>query len=303
MINRLSDLEQYLNEKGVHTKCVVAAAHDENVFEAVLKARETGIVDVVLVGKESYIRDVFQQKGYDPHHVEIIDEPDDVNAAKIAVRMIYEKKAHILMNGQESYFGASIINRPINDPEYGIRRGKIMSHMALFELENYHKLIAVTDVAINIAPDLKAKTAIVANAVFFMRRLGIEIPKVAVLSAVEVVNEAMRATIDAALLSKMAQRGQLKNCVIDGPLAFDNAISKKSAEHKGIVSEVSGDVDILLAPDIETAGTLYQSFVYFANAHVASLTLGASAPIVLTTKLDSLETRYNSILLSASTYI
>ncbi len=303
MIKKLSDLEQYLNEKGVKTKLVVAAAHDENIFEAVVRARETGIVEVILVGNENFIRESFEKNGLDPHAITIINEGDDINAAKIAVKMIYEKKAHILMNGQESYFGASILARPVNDPDYGIKRGKIMSHMALFELPNYHKLVAVTDVAINIAPDLKAKAAIVMNAVFFMRRLGIEIPKVAVLSAVEVVNEAMPATIDAALLSKMAQRGQIKNCIIDGPLAFDNAISKKSAEHKGIVSDVSGDVDILLAPDIETAGTLYQSFVFFANARVASLTLGASAPIVLTTKLDTLETRFNSILLSASTYL
>jgi phosphate butyryltransferase len=303
MIKKLSDLEQYLNEKGVKTKLVVAAAHDENIFEAVVRARATGIVEVILVGNEHFIRESFEKNGFDPYAITIINEGDDVNAAKIAVKMIHDKKAHILMNGQESYFGASILARPVNDPDYGIKRGKIMSHMALFELPNYHKLVAVTDVAINIAPDLKAKAAIVMNAVFFMRRLGIEIPKVAVLSAVEVVNEAMPATIDAALLSKMAQRGQIKNCIIDGPLAFDNAISKKSAEHKGIVSDVSGDVDILLAPDIETAGTLYQSFVFFASARVASLTLGASAPIVLTTKLDTLETRFNSILLSASTYL
>jgi len=177
-----------------------------------------------------------------------------------------------------------------------------MSHVAVFELEHYHKLVAVTDVAVNISPDLKAKAAIISNAVFLMRRFGIETPKVAVLAAIEVVNDKMPATMDAAMLSKMAQRGQIKNCIIDGPLAFDNAISEKSALHKGIKSEVSGDVDIL-APDIETAGTLYQSFMFFANAHVASITVGASAPVVLTTKLDTLETRFNSILLSASTYL
>ena len=303
MIKRLSDLEQYLRERNVKTRLVVVAAQDENVIEAVLKAKKTGIVDVTLVGNQQIIEDVFAQHNYELTGIEIIHEENDARAGVTAVKLIKEKKAHILMNGQESYFGASLISRPILDKENGIVKGKTISHVAVFELENYHKLVAVTDVAVNIAPDLKAKAAIISNAVFLMRRFGIETPKVAVLAAIEVVNDKMPATMDAAMLSKMAQRGQIKNCIIDGPLAFDNAISEKSALHKGIKSEVSGDVDILLAPDIETAGTLYQSFMFFANAHVASITVGASAPVVLTTKLDTLETRFNSILLSASTYL
>ena len=303
MIKRLSDLEQYLRERNVKTRLVVVAAQDENVIEAVVKAKKTGIVDVTLVGNQKIIEDVFTQHNYDLSGMDIINEENNSLAGITAVRLIKEKKAHILMNGQESYFGASLISKPILDKQNGIVKGKTMSHVAVFELENYHKLVAITDVAVNIAPDLKAKAAIISNAVFLMRRFGIETPKVAVLAAIEVVNDKMPATMDAAMLSKMAQRGQIKNCIIDGPLAFDNAISEKSALQKGIISEVSGDVDILLAPDIETAGTLYQSFMFFANAHVASITVGASAPVVLTTKLDTLETRFNSILLSASTYL
>ncbi|HQO02106.1 MAG TPA: bifunctional enoyl-CoA hydratase/phosphate acetyltransferase [Spirochaetota bacterium] len=303
MIKRLSDLEQYLRERNVKTRLVVVAAQDENVIEAVVKAKKTGIVDVTLVGNQKIIEDVFTQHNYDLSGMDIINEENNSLAGVTAVRLIKEKKAHILMNGQESYFGASLISKPILDKQNGIVKGKTMSHVAVFELENYHKLVAITDVAVNIAPDLKAKAAIISNAVFLMRRFGIETPKVAVLAAIEVVNDKMPATMDAAMLSKMAQRGQIKNCIIDGPLAFDNAISEKSALQKGIISEVSGDVDILLAPDIETAGTLYQSFMFFANAHVASITVGASAPVVLTTKLDTLETRFNSILLSASTYL
>lgn len=303
MIKRLSDLEQYLRERKVKTRLVVVAAQDENVIEAVVKAKKTGIVDVTLVGNQKIIEDVFTQHNYDLSGMDIINEENNSLAGVTAVRLIKEKKAHILMNGQESYFGASLISKPILDKQNGIVKGKTMSHVAVFELENYHKLVAITDVAVNIAPDLKAKAAIISNAVFLMRRFGIETPKVAVLAAIEVVNDKMPATMDAAMLSKMAQRGQIKNCIIDGPLAFDNAISEKSALQKGIISEVSGDVDILLAPDIETAGTLYQSFMFFANAHVASITVGASAPVVLTTKLDTLETRFNSILLSASTYL
>lgn len=303
MIKRLSDLEQYLRERNVKTRLVVVAAQDANVIEAVVKAKKTGIVDVTLVGNKRTIEDVFARHNYELSGMEIIHEENDTLAGVTAVKLIKEKKAHILMNGQESYFGASLISKPILDKKDGIVKGKTMSHVAVFELEHYHKLVAVTDVAVNISPDLKAKAAIISNAVFLMRRFGIETPKVAVLAAIEVVNDKMPATMDAAMLSKMAQRGQIKNCIIDGPLAFDNAISEKSALHKGIKSEVSGDVDILLAPDIETAGTLYQSFMFFANAHVASITVGASAPVVLTTKLDTLETRFNSILLSASTYL
>ena len=303
MIKKLSDLEHYLLSKKIHATLVVVAARDTNVLEAVLKAKKTGIVDIILVGNRSEIEGLFSEHGYDLCEIEIIDEPDDVAAGYRAVELIRDGKAHILMNGQESYFGISIISKPILDRNYGIQKGKTMSHVALFELENYHKLIAVTDVAINILPDLRTKTAIVDNAVFLMRRFGIDTPKVAVLAAVEVVNELMPATMHAAMLSKMAQRGQIKNCVIDGPLAFDNAISKKNAIHKGIVNEVSGDVDILLAPDIETAGMMYEAFVLFENAHAASITVGATSPVVLTTKLDTPETRFNSILLSVCTYL
>jgi phosphate butyryltransferase len=154
----------------------------------------------------------------------------------------------------------------------------------------------------HIQPSLKEKAGIISNAVFFMRVLGVDKPKVAVLAAIETVNEAMKATTDASMLAKMSQRGQLKNCIVEGPLAFDNAISREHALHKGIIDEVSGDPDILLAPDIETAGVLYQSLVFFGKAKVASISLGASCPIVLTAGIDSPETRLNSIMLAACLY-
>ncbi len=157
----------------------------------------------------------------------------------------------------------------------------------------------LTDGGLNIDPDLKMKIAILKNAVFFMRRLGIETPKVAVLGAYELINETMEATVHAALLSKMAQRGQLRNCIIDGPLSIDNAISRQSAEYKGIVNEVAGDADILLCPNIEMANVLYKSVVYFANANCAALIVGASAPIILTSRSDSESVKLNSIKLAA----
>ncbi len=302
MITKLSNLEEYLKSQGVKARLAVAGAEDSNVFEAVINAKKTGLIDITLIGDPEVIEKKQIESGYDLSGIEIIEEKNDFKAGEKAVALIRDQKAQIIMNGQETYHGASLITRPLLEKQDKVIKGKTLSHVAVFELEHYHKLVAVTDVALNISPDLNTKADIISNAVFLMRRFGIANPRVAVLAAVEVVNEKMPATIHAAILSKMAQRGQIKNCIIDGPLAFDNAISKKSAIQKGINSEVSGEVDILLAPDLETASTLYQSFMLFANAKVASITVGAIAPIVLTTKLDSPETRLNSILLSACTY-
>ncbi len=302
MITRLSNLSEHLQEQGTKARLVVGAALDKNVLEAVVNAKNTGFIDVTLIGDANAIEQALIKMGNNGSGIEIIDEKKDYAAGEKAINFIKEGKAQILMNGQESYRGASFITKPLFEKNSGFIKGKTISHVAVFEMENYHKLIAVTDVAINICPDLSSKADIISNAVFLMRRFGVETPKVAVLAAVEVINERMPATMHAAILSKMAQRGQIKNCIIDGPLAFDNAISMESAIYKGIKSEVSGNVDILLAPDLETASMLYQSLIMIAKAKVASITVGAVAPIVLTTKLDTAETRLNSILLSACTY-
>jgi len=302
MLTRISDLEERLSRREKKARLVAAAVEDENILKAVIEARDKDLVDVFLIGNEQKILKAAEKNSFDLRDIRIIDEPDDHQAGMNAVQLINDGDAEILMNGQESYHGATVVGRAVIDKKKGIRRGKIISHMALFELENYHKLIGVTDLVFNNTPDLKTKAAIAGNAVFLMRILGVEKPKIAVLGAVEVVNESMPATMHAAMLSKMAQRGQIKNCTIEGPLAFDNAISKESALHKGIINDVSGDPDILLAPDMETAGMLYQSFVFFAKAKVASIAIGASVPIVLTSKIDSPETRVNSILLAASLY-
>jgi phosphate butyryltransferase len=195
--------------------------------------------------------------------------------------------------------GTSDMLKSILNKEYGLRTGKLLSHFAYFEVENYHKLIGLTDVAMNIAPNLTEKIAILNNAVNVLNKLGIEKPKVAVLGAVEKVNTEMETTLDAALLSKMNQRDQILNCIVDGPLAFDNAVSLESARHKEIKSEVAGDTDLLLMPDIEVGNVLYKSLVFFANAKVASMIVGASVPIVLTSRSDSDQAKFDSILLAA----
>ena len=218
-------------------------------------------------------------------------------AVEMSVKMVSNKQADVLMKGK---VGTSNLLKSVLNKEWGLRTGNLLSHFALFEVDTYPKVIAVTDVAMNIAPNLKDKISIINNSVGCLIKLGYNMPKVAVLGAVEMVNENMEATLDAALLSKMNQRDQIRNCIIDGPLAFDNAVSLESAQYKGIRSEVAGDTDLLLMPNIEVGNVLYKSLVFFAKAKVASVILGARVPIVLTSRSDSEQAKYDSILLSAA---
>lgn len=296
MIWKLSELEE-VAKKSPKKTLVVAAAHDEHSLEAVCNAFHKGLVDAILVGNEEKIRKFAAQLNLDINGLTIIHEPGNEKAVEIAVKKIKSGEAQILMKGN---IGTALLLKGVLNKEWGLRKGDLLSHFALFEIKAYHKLIALTDAAMNIAPDLKSKVSIINNSVEFMNRLGFEKPKIAVLAAVEVVNDAMPATLDAALLSKMSQRGQIKNCIIDGPLAFDNAISRESAEHKGIISDVAGDADLLLVPDIEAGNVLYKSFVFFAAGKAASLILGASAPIILTSRSDSEESKLFSIAMAAS---
>jgi len=190
--------------------------------------------------------------------------------------------------------------RAILNKENGLREGALLSHIGFFELDTYPKVLGLTDAAQNIAPDLNEKVEILKNSINAFHRFGIENPKIGLLAAVEVVNPKMEATIHAALISMMNKRGQIKGATIDGPLAFDNIVSKEAAEHKGILSPVAGDADLIMAPEIETANALYKSFTYFAKGTVAAIILGAAAPIVLTSRADTDRSKLMSIALAAS---
>ncbi len=296
VLKYLSDLKQIVTG-GSRKKLVLAAAQDQQSLGAVIRAWRDDIIEPILVGDREEIQNICASNNYDISGVRIIHEPITEVSVEVAVKMVSSKQADVLMKGK---IGTSTLLKCILNKEWGLRTGHLLSHFALFEVETYHKLIAVTDVAMNISPNLKDKIAIVNNAVSCLNRLGYIMPKVAVLGAVEMVNENMEATLDAALLSKMNQRDQIKNCIIDGPLAFDNAVSFESAKHKGIRSEVAGDTDLLLMPDIEVGNVLYKSLVFFAKAKVASVILGAMTPIVLTSRSDSEQAKYDSILLSAA---
>ncbi len=285
-----------MDKSAAPKKLALAVAQDNFSLNALHKAYHAGFIQPILIGDREETFHIINEREYDFEGVEFIDEADPEKCVEIAVRKVSTGEADILMKGKVP---TPVLLKGVLNKEWGLRKGGLLSHLAFFEVPNYHKLIAVTDVAMNIAPSLRDKIAILENSVRYLNALGIEKPKVAVLGAIEMVNESMQATTDAALLSKMNQRDQIKNCLVDGPLAFDNAVSFESAHHKNIKSEVAGDTDLLLMPDIEVGNVLYKSLVFFANAKVASLILGASAPIVLTSRSDSEESKFNSILLAA----
>ncbi|MFA5480436.1 MAG: phosphate butyryltransferase, partial [Candidatus Muiribacteriota bacterium] len=262
----------------------VAVAQDAEVLLAVNDAAKNNIVEPLLVGDKEKIEEIAKKHNIDVSSWEIQDVKVDAEAALQAVKNVSSGKADMIMKGLVSTgtFLKAVLNK-----EFGLRTGSLLSHVAVIESENYHKLLAVTDAAMNIAPDLAAKMDIVKNSVKVMRALGVELPKVACIGAVETVNPDMPATIDAAILSKMNERKQITDCVVDGPLALDNAVSEEAAKHKGIVSPVAGQADILLLPDIEAGNVLYKALVFIAKVKLAAIIVGAKAPIVLTSRADS----------------
>lgn len=277
----------------------VAVAEDHEVIEAVAKAIKLQLAQFRLYGNQEKIMGMLQEHGLQTsEHVEVIAAMSSAEAAELSVKAVRNGEADVLMKGNIPT--ANILKAVLNK-EWGLRKGSVLSHVAAFEVLNYDRLIFVTDAAMNIAPDVTQKAAIIQNTVEVARAIGIDLPKVAPIAAVEVVNPAMQATIDAAMLTQMNRRGQIKDCIVDGPLALDNAVSQIAAEHKGIVSDVAGKADILLVPTIEAGNVLYKSLVYFADAKVGAMIAGAKAPIVLTSRADSAETKVYSLALAVAT--
>ncbi len=296
MLTKLSQLQNLIAKGNKPKKLVLAASEDAHSLNAVVSAAELKIIDPILVGDKEKTYGMAEILNLEVSKYEFIETKDPIESIKTSVKIVHDKKADVLMKGK---VGTSDMLHSVLNKEYGLRTGNLLSHFAYFEVETYHKLIAVTDVAMNIAPNLTDKIGILNNSVKILNNLGIEKPKVAVLGAVEKVNTEMDATLDAALLSKMNQRDQILNCIVDGPLAFDNAVSFESAKHKEIKSDVAGDTDLLLMPDIEVGNVLYKTLVFFAKAKVASMIVGASAPIVLTSRSDSEQAKFDSIVLAA----
>jgi phosphate butyryltransferase len=277
-------------------KIAVAAAQDEPVLEAIRDAINIGMVEAILVGDRDKILEIADKINLNVNDLEVIHEIDNNKAALKAVELVSSGKAHMIMKG---LLETSTILKAVLNKEVGLRTGKLMSHVAVFEIPGFDRLIFVTDAALNMYPDLKAKVDILNNAVSVAHALEIEKPKVAPICAVEVINPDMPATIDAAMLSKMSERGQIKGCIVDGPLAIDNALSLEAAQHKKINSPVAGKADILLLPNIEAANVMYKTLTYTTNSKSGGIIVGASAPVVLTSRADSPESKLNAIALAA----
>lgn len=285
--------EIYEKIKGSERRRViaVAAAEDEPVLQAVTKAKELGLCDAVLVGDEEKILSLLKELSLESTF-KIIEEKNPAKAAKIAANLVREGECDILMKG---LVDTKSLLRAVLDKETGLATGNLISHIAAFEVPGYDRMLFVTDAAMNTYPGLKEKVGILTNAVSFVKSLGVDTPKAAAICAVEVVNEAMQATVDAAMLSKMNDRGQIKGCIVDGPLALDNALSVEAAEHKGIKSPVAGHADILLMPNIESGNVLYKALTYTTESKSGGVLLGAKAPVVVTSRADSFESKVNSI--------
>jgi phosphate butyryltransferase len=296
----MKTLEEILElaKKNGPKKIAVVLAEDEEVLQAVEKARQEKIVQGVLIGTKEKIQSLAGKNKIDLKYFELIEERDGMQCSLLACDLINQKKADLMMKG---LVRTGDFMRAILDKSRGLGTGKLLSHVAVFEIPKYPKLLMLTDAAINIAPNLREKAQIMQNAIDVFHSLGIGKPLVACLAAVEKINyEKMPATVDAACLSKMGQRGQIKGAIVDGPFGFDNAVSGESAKIKGIKSVVAGNADILFCPDIETGNVIYKTLTEFASARCAAIVVGTKAPVVLTSRADSEETKLLSIALGVA---
>lgn len=293
MIKNFDDVLEVAKKRGPK-KVALACAEDLDALKAINEAKKVGIVEAILVGDKEKIIANAKQENIDIDQYEIIDESDMVEASRKAVELVSTGKAHMVMKG---LVDTSIILKAVLDKEIGLRTGNPLSHVALFQVPGFDKMHLVTDAAMTIAPDLEAKKALINNVVPVARALDIEMPKVAVICAKEKPNPKMPDTMDARELQEMNDRGEIKDCIVGGPLALDNAVSKKAAEIKGIDHPVAGNADILLTGDIEAGNVLYKSMIYFGKAKNAGVIVGAKAPIVLTSRADSDEAKLYSIAL------
>ncbi|WP_310360076.1 phosphate butyryltransferase [Neobacillus drentensis] len=293
-------LDSLINKaaQGSSSTVAVAAAEDLEVIEAVIAALDQNLAKFMLFGDEEKINSIIESKKHQNMSgdcLKIIHADSTAEAAELAVKAVFNKEASVLMKGN---IPTNIFLKAVLNKNFGLRTGNVLSHIAVFEVLGFNRFTIITDAAMNIAPDLEQKAQIIRNAVTLARSIGIDMPKVAPIAAVEVVNPAMQATLDAAALTVMNKRGQISDCIVDGPLGLDNAISTLAAEHKGIHSEVAGNADILLVPTIEVGNALYKSLIYFANAKVGAIIAGANAPIVLTSRADTAESKLYSLALA-----
>ena len=281
--------------KNANRRIAVAVAQDAEVLIAVRKAADLGIVKPVLVGEEAAIKSIAAEINVSLEGMEIIDEADKIEACRKAVKLVHDGDADVVMKG---IVDTSVILKAVLDKDIGLRESPVLSHVALFGVDGFDRLLYITDAAMCIAPDVEQKAHIIGNAVKVAHALGNDNPVVTCLCAVEKVNPKMQATLDAAELVERNKRGEIAGCTVCGPLALDNAVSVEAAKHKGITDPNAGKADILLVPYIEAGNIFYKSLTYMAKAQNAGMIVGAKAPVVVTSRADSDETKLNSIALA-----
>lgn len=278
-------------------KVAVACAQDDAVLEAVKVAKERGIADAILVGDADKINEIAASMKMDLSGFEIIDEKDTMTAALTAVKLVHDGKADMYMKG---LIDTKSFLKSVLDKEVGLRSGRTLSHVCVFEIEGVEKLLFLTDVAFQTYPTLEDKVGIIENTVEVCQACGIDTPKVAPLAAVEVVNPKMPATVEAAELTKMCEEGKITGCIVDGPLSMDLAIDPEAALHKGATGrKIVGDADILLFPDIHAGNLVYKTLVHTADVKNGNIITGTKAPVILTSRSDDFETKVNSLALGS----
>jgi phosphate acetyltransferase len=295
MIRRLQDLV-VLAQANPPTPVAIAAAAHKLVLQSVQRAVKLGLIIPLLVGREEDIRKEAAAIGWKLQDEQIVPTETNKAAAATAVELVRRGEAKVLMKG---YLHTDEMLRAVLQQETGLRTDRLLSHVFVLEVPTYHKLLLITDAAININPGIIQKAAITQNAVDLALRLGVEQSKVAALSSVETINPNIPSTVHAACLSKMADRGQIKAALVDGPLAFDSAISADAARDKGIVSPVAGDVDVVVVPDLDAGNILSKNLEYLASAKMAGIVMGASVPVVLTSRSDPPRARVYSLALAS----
>lgn len=296
MVKNLKELLEAAKQQKT-MRLVVAAAQDADVLIAVCKAAQEGIVEPVLVGNIAGIKKVASDNDLDISTYELVEALELEDAAKKSVAIVKEGKGDFIMKG---LIDTSILLKAIVDRENGLRTDNLISHVMIYEVPSYHKMIMLTDGGMNITPSLEDKKSIINNSIIVGKALGIETIKIACLAAKEKVHPKMQATVDAAALADMGKEGAFGNRVIvEGPLAFDLAISREAAEHKGFKSEIAGDTDVLMVPTIEMGNGIGKTMTYFAKAESAGVIMGAKVPVVLVSRADSYEAKLNSIALGS----
>jgi phosphotransacetylase len=295
-ITKLEQIFELLKSKQKR-RLVAAYANDAHTIEAVYAAVNKGIIDATLTGDESNIRKICQDHGFNVSSFEIVHEPNEVKAASLAVQLINEGKANLLMKGSLS---TDKYMRAILNKEKGLcNEGAVLSHVTVMEFAAYHKLLTISDVAIIPLPDFKQKLRIIDYMVKVAKAIGVEKPKVAVIAATEQMLAGMQACVDGAMLAKMSDRGQIQGCIVDGPLSLDCAIDKESVEIKKLTGPVAGDADCLLFPNIEAGNVFFKAGTKLAGAELAAFVAGARVPCILTSRGDSALTKTYSIALAA----